>query len=266
MPDAVVAYDFGRSRCRGAVITAARREATADIDAAATFVDRTGAAVVTANLEQLAARLGRPQAAAAAIGLAGIRQSLSTAAALHALLRRLHGAQRTVVTSDVTIAHAGALAGAPGVLILAGSGAAVLGVSAAGDHVQVDGWGYLVGDDGSGFAVGLCQPEDGTADAYLTHPADGEPRPAVVLYMDAFGLRPQLRAMAERLAEAGIDRLMIFYLVVGAVYWLTMARVVRGQVISLRTEPFVEAAEAMGASQSRIIPTVAATTRLIEQR
>jgi oligopeptide transport system permease protein len=51
----------------------------------------------------------------------------------------------------------------------------------------------------------------------------------------------------------GIDRLTIFYLVVGAVYWLTMARVVRGQVISLKTEPFVEAAEAMGASQTRII-------------
>ena len=45
--------------------------------------------------------------------------------------------------------------------------------------------------------------EDGTADAYLTHPADGEPRPAVLLYMDAFGLRPRLRAMADRLAEAG---------------------------------------------------------------
>ena len=40
---------------------------------------------------------------------------------------------------------------------------------------------------------------------------------------------------------------------VGAIYWLTMARVVRGQVISLRTEPFVEAARAMGVSQTRII-------------
>ncbi|MEX2092796.1 MAG: ABC transporter permease [Pirellulales bacterium] len=55
------------------------------------------------------------------------------------------------------------------------------------------------------------------------------------------------------LANHGIDRITIFYLVVGAVYWLTMARVVRGQVISLKTEPFVEAARAMGLSQSRII-------------
>jgi oligopeptide transport system permease protein len=51
----------------------------------------------------------------------------------------------------------------------------------------------------------------------------------------------------------GIGRITIFYFVVGAIYWLTMSRVVRGQVISLRTEPFVEAARAVGATQSRII-------------
>ena len=52
-----------------------------------------------------------------------------------------------------------------------------------------------------------------------------------------------------RLARWGIDRITIFYFVVGAIYWLTMARVVRGQVISLRNEPFVEAARAIGARQ-----------------
>jgi carboxymethylenebutenolidase len=45
--------------------------------------------------------------------------------------------------------------------------------------------------------------EDGTADAYLSHPVDGGPHPAVLLYMDAFGPRPRLNAMADRLAEAG---------------------------------------------------------------
>lgn len=55
------------------------------------------------------------------------------------------------------------------------------------------------------------------------------------------------------LAEHGIDRITIFFFVVGAVYWLTMARVVRGQVISLKTEPFVEAARATGVGQTRII-------------
>lgn len=56
-----------------------------------------------------------------------------------------------------------------------------------------------------------------------------------------------------RLEDWGIGRITIFYLVVGAIYWLTMARVVRGQVMSLRTEPFVESARAVGATQSRII-------------
>jgi oligopeptide transport system permease protein len=60
-------------------------------------------------------------------------------------------------------------------------------------------------------------------------------------------------SIKARLEEWGIDRITIFYFVVGAIYWLTMSRVVRGQVISLRTEPFVEAARAIGASQSRII-------------
>ncbi|MFJ2606998.1 dienelactone hydrolase family protein [Streptomyces sp. NPDC091279] len=45
--------------------------------------------------------------------------------------------------------------------------------------------------------------EDGTADAYLAHPADGAPHPAVLFFMDAFGLRPHLRTMADKLASAG---------------------------------------------------------------
>ncbi|MFC9913192.1 dienelactone hydrolase family protein [Streptomyces sp. NPDC059862] len=55
--------------------------------------------------------------------------------------------------------------------------------------------------------------EDGTADAYLTHPGDGGRHPAVLFYMDAFGLRPQLRSMADRLAGAGYTVLMpnLFY-------------------------------------------------------
>jgi oligopeptide transport system permease protein len=55
------------------------------------------------------------------------------------------------------------------------------------------------------------------------------------------------------LREHGINKIVIFYIVIGAIYWLTMARVVRGQVISLKHEQFVESARAIGASQGRII-------------
>jgi oligopeptide transport system permease protein len=39
---------------------------------------------------------------------------------------------------------------------------------------------------------------------------------------------------------------------IGGVSWLTMARVVRGQVLSLKNQPFIEAARAVGAPTSRI--------------
>lgn len=55
------------------------------------------------------------------------------------------------------------------------------------------------------------------------------------------------------LESLGIGRITIFFFVVGAIYWLTMARVVRGQVLSLKHEQFVEAARTIGASRRRII-------------
>ncbi len=57
----------------------------------------------------------------------------------------------------------------------------------------------------------------------------------------------------KNLESYGISRITIFYVVVGAIYWLTMARVVRGQVLSLKHELFVEAARAQGAGWKRIV-------------
>ena len=53
--------------------------------------------------------------------------------------------------------------------------------------------------------------------------------------------------------EGGVNRELVFYVVIGAIYWLTMARVVRGQVLSLRETEFVEAARVIGASSTRIV-------------
>ncbi|HVW47885.1 MAG TPA: dienelactone hydrolase family protein [Solirubrobacterales bacterium] len=44
---------------------------------------------------------------------------------------------------------------------------------------------------------------DGVADAYLTRPDDGRSHPGVLLLIDAFGLRPQIEQMADRIAAAG---------------------------------------------------------------
>ena len=57
----------------------------------------------------------------------------------------------------------------------------------------------------------------------------------------------------RRVADASVSREQVFFVVIGAVWWLTMARVVRGQVLALRRSEFVEAARAMGASTPRIL-------------
>jgi carboxymethylenebutenolidase len=44
---------------------------------------------------------------------------------------------------------------------------------------------------------------DGHADAYLTRPDEGDRRPGVLFIMDAFGLRPRIEEMADRIAARG---------------------------------------------------------------
>src|SRR5258706_8207 len=47
--------------------------------------------------------------------------------------------------------------------------------------------------------------------------------------------------------------ILLFFVALGLVQWLTMARIVRGQVLSLKNQNFVEAARALGAGDLRII-------------
>ncbi len=54
---------------------------------------------------------------------------------------------------------------------------------------------------------------DGTADAALVMPASGTPKVGVIVYMDAFGLRPAMVSIAERIAADGYAVLVpdLFY-------------------------------------------------------
>lgn len=71
---------------------------------------------------------------------------------------------------------------------------------------------------------------------------------------DTLNAEAAVRFPARALSSGGRMRLDILTLLIaiGGVSWLTMARVVRGQVLSLKTLPFVEAARALGASRARI--------------
>lgn len=65
-----------------------------------------------------------------------------------------------------------------------------------------------------------------------------------------------LRAVPPReISQAGRTSLdlAVLFIAIGGFSWLTMARVIRGQVMSLKNQPFVEAARAIGASRRRIL-------------
>ena len=54
---------------------------------------------------------------------------------------------------------------------------------------------------------------DGAVPAFVTHPEEGGPHPAVILYMDALGIREELRDMARRLGTAG------YYVMLPNLFW-----------------------------------------------
>lgn len=54
-------------------------------------------------------------------------------------------------------------------------------------------------------------------------------------------------------AKTPVGQIVELFIALGAVSWLTMARIVRGQVMSLKNQDFVLAARATGVSTSRII-------------
>jgi oligopeptide transport system permease protein len=58
--------------------------------------------------------------------------------------------------------------------------------------------------------------------------------------------------MASWLRGPGL-RMLLLFIALGAVSWLTTARIVRGQVLSLKNMAFVEAARALGLSQRAIL-------------
>ncbi len=95
-----------------------------------------------------------------------------------------------------------------------------------------------------GAVAGLC---GGRVDQILMRIVDvlyGLPYILLVILMKVALTRPLTALLGGRTRYAD---LVILFLAIGSVAWLTMARVVRGQVLSLKHEGFVQAARAMGA-------------------
>ena len=98
----------------------------------------------------LAAVGGELPLAGAWVGLAGIDDPTDQALLLPHLRALSHHLR---LTNDAELLL-GALPGALGVALIAGTGAIALGCDAQGQRARANGWGHLIGDEGSGYAIG----------------------------------------------------------------------------------------------------------------
>jgi N-acetylglucosamine kinase-like BadF-type ATPase len=60
----------------------------------------------------------------------------------------------TAIISDAASALAGATGLKPGVVVIAGTGSIAYGENKAGEHARAGGWGWRLGDEGSGYTIG----------------------------------------------------------------------------------------------------------------
>jgi oligopeptide transport system permease protein len=76
---------------------------------------------------------------------------------------------------------------------------------------------------------------------------------AMMRFVDVMYAFPTLVFVIVIAATLRSQSIVLLFALIGAVSWLTMARIVRGQVLSLRHREFVEAARCLGASTPRIL-------------
>jgi N-acetylglucosamine kinase-like BadF-type ATPase len=69
------------------------------------------------------------------------------------ILREMIAIEQMSVTHDALIALSGATAGQPGLIAIAGTGSIAFGRNASGKTARAAGWGYMFGDEGSGFYI-----------------------------------------------------------------------------------------------------------------
>jgi N-acetylglucosamine kinase-like BadF-type ATPase len=176
-----------------------------------------GPAVAGASLQEAisgvlsAAGLTAAQVTAAALGMAGAARP-EDQELVRTLLARIASFQRVIITHDAEAALVGGVGRLLGVVLIAGTGAMAYGVNARGESRRADGWGYLLGDEGSAHWIGLrglravVRAQDGRGPAtalavgLLSHLGLSNADALVTrVYADDFGV-PQLAALAPLVA------------------------------------------------------------------
>ncbi|MFQ4149273.1 BadF/BadG/BcrA/BcrD ATPase family protein [Arthrobacter sp. LAPM80] len=145
-----VGLDIGGSKTRGIVWTGGA--ITSDSSVGSTNVQNVSQDAARENMAELFSRLDSAGATRVFAGAGGV-DTADDAAALRALISPfVPGAHVSVVhDTRLLLAAAGAT---EGVAVIAGTGSAAWGVNAAGEEARAGGWGYLLGDEGSGYWLG----------------------------------------------------------------------------------------------------------------
>ena len=108
--------------------------------------------VLHAVIEQAQAESGA-RAEALAIGIAGADRP-DDHAVLREILRRIGFRERVVVANDARVAFIAGSQSRVGLALICGTGSIAWGRNAAGEIARAGGWGWHLGDEGSGFWIG----------------------------------------------------------------------------------------------------------------
>jgi N-acetylglucosamine kinase-like BadF-type ATPase len=175
MPETYAGVDVGGSGIRVTVVSGDDRWTDADRGPAPRSAGRVDTRAMAARIGALVARTCR-RATRVAVGLAGMPGLLEKPSQLAEDVNRAIPAGSVIVASDALTTHMGALTGRPGCVVAAGTGVIVLATDHRTVWRQADGWGHLLGDEGSGAWVGAR-----ALHAALRH-HDGRPSGSAALY------------------------------------------------------------------------------------
>src|SRR5688500_2875346 len=87
------------------------------------------------------------------LGIAGVDRP-DDAAVVRGIMKRIGYKARVLVVNDALVALEAGSPGQPGVVIISGTGSISYGRNAAGVAARSGGWGYVLGDEGSGYWIG----------------------------------------------------------------------------------------------------------------
>jgi N-acetylglucosamine kinase-like BadF-type ATPase len=118
--------------------------------------ERNRAAIHSASLAAVAdAGIDPADIVAAGMGLTSAPPELRVQPLFEAMLRKIADPEHIWINHDVAANLAGASAGEPGVVVIAGGGSIGYGVDANGNEAKAGGMGFLMGDEGSAWWIGL---------------------------------------------------------------------------------------------------------------